>query len=70
MKWRPVEDLLANGGVVSGGGQMWLVKTNGKECGDNHFHLVPAPMLLHWLKPEMIRGRVLYAALVTDPDQR
>ncbi len=54
-------------------GTHWLAWTDGARWGDNHFHLWPAPMLTRALWPpsgvEIVRGRVLYAALVTDPPE-
>ena len=48
-------------------GKMYLVWTNGQEWRDNHIHLWPAPMVSHNLKPEIIRGKILWIAEVTEP---
>lgn len=50
-------------------GKSYLVWTNGREYGDNHIHLWPAPMITHNLRPEITRGKILFIAKVTEPIQ-
>ncbi len=61
MEWRSA------GGVVPEVGKFYLVHTDGAEWGDSHTQLWPAPMLEHALRPQVVRGRPLWVAEVTDP---
>jgi hypothetical protein len=51
-------------------GKWYVVWTNGQEWHDHHIHLYPGTMLAHYLKPDMVRGRPLWVAEVTDPTPR
>lgn len=50
-------------------GNYYLVRTNGREYGDHDLHLWPAPLLERHMRPEIVRGRPVWVALVTEPGE-
>jgi hypothetical protein len=70
LNWRSAHDLIVKGGITVGKGEMWLVWTNGCDWNDLHILLWPAALLERRLKdPNIVRGKVRFAALVTDPTE-
>jgi hypothetical protein len=51
-------------------GKWYVVWTNGQEWHDPHIYIYPAILLDHYLKPDMVRGKPLWVAEVTDPTPR
>lgn len=64
MRWQRAED------VIPEWGAMYLVKTNAGEWRDNDLYFWPAPLLERAMKPEIVRGRPIWVAKVTDPISR
>lgn len=50
-------------------GEYYVVKTNGGEWRDCDLMIMPAPLLRNYMRPEIVRGRPLFVALVTDPNK-
>jgi len=62
MKWIAAEDARPKDG------EMYVVKTNGADWSDCDLFIWPAPLLRAYMKPEIVRGRPLFVALVTNPN--
>lgn len=62
MKW-----MKAEGAVIDKDGN-YLVKTNGAEWNDGDLKLLPGFVVKKLLEPNVVRGRAVWVARITDPE--